>query len=424
MRLSTTFVLSSLLLCASASPVERRRQTTRISLAKRGGFAAKDGSASPEALRAHLSRRLAHYEAGFSAYERNTGKRHPLAGEQPLEKRTSSVPLRGVDDNIWIGKVSVGSPAKPYTVDFDTGSSDFFLPGTLCAENCQSHTRYDPKESTTSKNLHKPFSVSYGDGSRVTGEQYTDTVAINGYTAEDVVLGVGAVYSDGLDNSVFPADGVLGMGFKSISFDGAEPFFAQLIQQDGVEDPVFAFRLDLASPELTLGGVNEDLYEGDITFIPVTEEGYWQVDVDALAIGNKTIAQRFPAIIDTGTTMIIGSKTDVDAFYAAVPDSKDASEEVGPGYYSFPCNATLEDMNFTFGGRQFSVTKGHFRREALSSDSSRCVGGVVADEKQEFWIVGDVFLSGVYSVFDMGKKEVGFASLKEMEGTASDGYDE
>jgi len=81
---------------------------------------------------------------------------------------------------LWHGTIAVGTPPISYTVDFDTGSSDLFLPGPTCNTSCEGHTIYNPNTSTTSKDLGKTFTLQYGDGSAVTGEQWNDTVIIDG----------------------------------------------------------------------------------------------------------------------------------------------------------------------------------------------------------------------------------------------------
>ena len=65
-------------------------------------------------------------------------------------------------------------------VDFDTGSSDLFVPGAACDSSCAGHKKYIPASSSTSKNLGKTFNITFGDNSTVSGQQWTDTVTIVG----------------------------------------------------------------------------------------------------------------------------------------------------------------------------------------------------------------------------------------------------
>ena len=104
-----------------------------------------------------------------------------------------------------------------------TSSSDLFLLDKYCTFNCNSHTLYDLKASSTSKKLGKKSSLKYGDGSSVSREQYTDTVKIGGMTAGPQTLGSTSVYSSGFSPDQFPPDGLMGMGFKEISEYQADP---------------------------------------------------------------------------------------------------------------------------------------------------------------------------------------------------------
>ena len=136
----------------------------------------------------------------MAAYERNTGSQHPLAGGiiTSIKRSVGNVPLTNNDNFMWYGTISIGTPAKDFkgvilfffcsiwpsdlacTVDFDTGSSDLFVPSSTCGETCSGHEVYNPGDSSTSTDLGKPFSLSYGDGSTVSGEQYSDKVTIDG----------------------------------------------------------------------------------------------------------------------------------------------------------------------------------------------------------------------------------------------------
>lgn len=137
---------------------------------------------------------------GFRAYSRNTGRRHRLdhpasqnsktneidssfEDTETHEKRTTGHSTLENDGNaLWHGEISVGTPPQTFSVDFDTGSSDIFLPHKLCHINCEGHKSYDNSESSTSKDATKPFTLRYGDGSQVRGLQYSDDVQIAGIT--------------------------------------------------------------------------------------------------------------------------------------------------------------------------------------------------------------------------------------------------
>jgi cathepsin D len=80
------------------------------------------------------------------------------------------------------------------TVDFDTGSSDLFLPSPKCDSSCSGHKQYNPDASSTAHNLSKTFSLAFGDGTTgiVHGDQFTDVVSIAGLTVWRTVVGLTA----------------------------------------------------------------------------------------------------------------------------------------------------------------------------------------------------------------------------------------
>ena len=64
----------------------------------------------------------------------------------------------------------------------------------------------------------------------------------------------------------------MGMGFQSISRYNTPPPFQSLISEGAVTFPVFGFKLGTSGSELYLGGTNSDLYAGDFTWVPLTNE--------------------------------------------------------------------------------------------------------------------------------------------------------
>jgi cathepsin D len=68
------------------------------------------------------------------------------------------------------------------------------------------------------------------------------------------------------------------MAFQSISVSGASPPFETLISQGQVLDSVFGFKLAPSGSELFLGGVNDALYTGDITWLTLSTQVCYAFD--------------------------------------------------------------------------------------------------------------------------------------------------
>ncbi|KIJ29295.1 hypothetical protein M422DRAFT_269368, partial [Sphaerobolus stellatus SS14] len=215
MRLTLCSLLAVLPLVAYATP----SPVTRISLNKRRTLTDENGVVDPSKLQQEVNKAMGKMSRGFQAFEQNTGTAHPNAfAPGTIQRRaTAAVPLTDDGGQLWQGSISVGTPAVSFTVDFDTGSSDLFLPGTNCRVNCQGHKAFNTASSSTARDLKKTFSLAFGDGSTVEGEQFSDTVTIGSLKATTQTVGAATQYSTGFAIAEFPPDGLMGMGFPQIS---------------------------------------------------------------------------------------------------------------------------------------------------------------------------------------------------------------
>ncbi|KAG2139040.1 aspartic peptidase domain-containing protein [Suillus clintonianus] len=403
MRFSFVFSITALqaLVVALSQPVP-----LSISLTKKSSLRTADGYVDPASIRAHISSIEAKLQRGAAAFERNTGA---AFFSHSLTKRAGSSgsdPLVDSSNTSWFGAISVGTPLQNFTADFDTGSADFFLPGPSCDVQCSGHTLFNPNSSSSAVALGKSFQLSFGDKSTAEGQQYNDTVSIGGLTATAQTLGVASNTSGFLKEKF---DGLMGMSFPSLSHFPAEPVFNTLVSQGAVSESVFAFKLASSGSELHLGGVNSALYKGSFTYAPVTKQAFWQIDGDGIWINGNQIVKTFSAIVDTGTTLIVGNSSVVSQFYAAITNAT----EVQPGIYTLPCNA-IPNMSITIGGKAFPLSTDTFNKGPTDSSGKICIGGVqgsdsVGDQFQ--WILGDVFMRNVYTAFDVGNSRIGFAEL-------------
>ncbi|EIW86538.1 peptidase A1, partial [Coniophora puteana RWD-64-598 SS2] len=310
---------------------------------------------------------------------------------------------------LWYGSISVGTPATTFTVDFDTGSSDLFLPGPSCGSTCSGHSKYNPSSSSTAKSLGESFSLEYGDGSTVSGTQYTDTVSIAGLTVTGQTLGAAKTYSTGFESSQFPADGLMGMAFQSISDYNASPVFQTLVSQGKTTSPVFGFKLTSSGAGLTIGGVDSSAYTGKFHYTDVTQEGYWQVTTDSVNVDDQAIQSSIASVVDSGTTLIVAPTDDVQNFYEQI-GGQDASSTVGEGFYTLPCD-NFPSASVSIAGTTIDISS-TFNLGQVSEGSSDCVGALAGqDTPDNLWILGDVFMSNTYTEFDYGNSRVGFATL-------------
>lgn len=290
---------------------------------------------------------------------------------------------------------------------FDTASSDLFLSGSKSISNYGDHRGYNPRKSSSSVLIDQTEAVAStvsgsGQGSSIT---VTENVGMAGHTAAGQIVSVANSYSAQFRRGPFGADGILGMAFREISALGLNPVIQTLVAQGAVDDPVFSFKLSASNPELTIGGIDETL---QFTQVSVTDPGFWEVNMDAVIVEGEQILQNIPAIIDTGSAVILGDLTRVHQLYEAIPGSKDARAILGPGYYSIPCNA-IPQFSLSFGGKAFSISPEAFNLGQLEEGSEDCIGGVVGAGVGDIWAIGDVFLQSVYASFNVATRQVGFA---------------
>ena len=103
-------------------------------------------------------------------------KRNRSSGTSLRKRRTGALPLEDDNDLLWHGPITIGTPPQHFDIDFDTRSSDLWVPNVDCTDTaCQGKDRYNSSASSTSTPEPGFFFIQYGDGSSVSGPVYTDT---------------------------------------------------------------------------------------------------------------------------------------------------------------------------------------------------------------------------------------------------------
>ncbi|KAE8723084.1 Aspartic proteinase A1 [Hibiscus syriacus] len=220
-------------------------------------------------------------------------------------------------DAQYYGEIGVGTPPQKFTVIFDTGSSNLWVPSSKCyfSISCYLHSKYKASESKTYKKNGKSAAIHYGTGA-ISGFFSYDNVQVGDLVVKDQEF-IEATKEPGLTFLVAKFDGILGLGFKEISVGKAVPVWYNMIKQGLIKDPVFSFWLNRnvgeeMGGEIVFGGVDPNHYRGKHTYVPVTKRGYWQFDMGDVLIGDEPTgycAGGCAAIADSGTSLLAGPTT-------------------------------------------------------------------------------------------------------------------
>jgi Eukaryotic aspartyl protease len=130
---------------------------------------------------------------------------------------SGSAPATPADiyDSEYLVPVSIGTPAKTFNLDLDTGSSDLWVFGPEVSAATSNHTIYNPSASSSSSTTQDNWKISYGDGSSASGNVYKDTVSLGGVlTSHQAVEQATQASAQFIQTS---GDGLMGLAFESIN---------------------------------------------------------------------------------------------------------------------------------------------------------------------------------------------------------------
>ncbi|CAH8381592.1 unnamed protein product [Eruca vesicaria subsp. sativa] len=238
------------------------------------------------------------------------------------------VPLKNLDAQYY-GEISIGTPPQNFTVIFDTGSSNLWIPSINChSVACSSHSKYKARESSTYTPNGKAASISYERGA-ISGYFSNDSVNVGGLEFIEATSVPGITFLSG------KFDGILGLGFKEIAEEDTTPVLYNMVERLLLNEHIFSYWLN-PNPEepeggqIVFGGVDINHFKGEHTYVPVTHKGYWKFDMGDINIAGKPTgycAKGCSAIADTGTSLLTGPSAVITMINHAIGVVGDPSQE-------------------------------------------------------------------------------------------------
>jgi len=383
-----------------------------------------------------------------AALRRREGKTAPevvrsTAG--PLAVRLERVDARALPghrhtkDSFYVGNITIGHPPQRLQVLFDTASGHVLLPHRVCkSAACLEHRRYSPWESSTSVDVNSDGGA-VEEGARLASGRVNRTVVTVEFTQADLGSGrasgvlvrdnvcLSSALGDGqacanlavlaamsLDDEPFramPHDGILGLALEGLAAGALSSFYERLMDSSHDLLPQFGLSMGPTGGEITFGGHDFARLAAPLRWLPVArpEEGFWQVKIQAVRVGNVTVdpcSAGCRGIIDTGSSSLGVLQ---DRLHKILPSLSTASMVAGG------CQGPT--LQLDLGGFVLAL-------EAEDYTGSSCepeLGQLSLDPKEYpgVYALGTTVLHRYYTAFDWAGARVGFAPFADSAGVSS-----
>ncbi|CAM9693853.1 unnamed protein product [Chrysoparadoxa australica] len=222
----------------------------------------------------------------------------------------------------YTAKIYLGTPPQQFNVLFDTGSADLWVYDSMCTGPDGTNDGIDcifpgfnrAASSSLDTTNSREFKVAYADKSEMIGDIIRDTLHVAGMEVKDqkfasITLSEQTFVCPGL-----PTHGILGMAFDSmVTWGGLTPF-SELCHQGSISNAIFGVSLGEkwagTGAHITLGGVDQDYYEGCLTWLDLPDPQYWTFPITSVGLdGHPPLPCPEPctALTDTGTSYLTAS---------------------------------------------------------------------------------------------------------------------
>ncbi|KAF0532747.1 acid protease [Gigaspora margarita] len=342
----------------------------------------------------------------------------PLKPKSITHRRISrraigTMPLH--QDKAYYGQITFGTGTpQNFDIQFDTGSGALFVVGKNCTAPACNHmpNKYDPDvDKSFSLIVGKHFGIKYVDGTEAQGDSGKTTIVIAGIPVEAQEFGLVDEVTDNFKHSY---EGVMGMEISDSSGNQQTTPITNLINNNTLDKPQFSFLLgredDQSPSELIIGGSNPDRYRNDsLTFTHVVDNnfGAWEIPIDDCIVdGIYLNLEGHTVYVDTGAEYIVMPINDAREFYSNIPNAV----EYPNGFFTIDCEEEYE-VGLAFSGTTWYMDSRDF---AIEVSENVCIGAVISSNtgSETKWIIGSAFLKNVYTIFDQGNRQVGFAQLR------------
>ena len=316
-------------------------------------------------------------------------------------------------DYFYFSNVQFGSSHKNMYLLVDTGSANTWVIGSGCTTKaCASHNTLGPSDSATLEATQSKFNLTYGTGT-VSGTIFNDTIKMAGFSLP-LSFGLASTTSD--DFSTYPMDGILGLGRPTSSNMDSPSVMETIEATKALSQNQFGISLQRNSDGSTDGEVNfgapdRNKYTGDLSYTNTDSNGsLWEIPIGDTAVNGVPchfVGKK--GIVDSGTSFLLLPHNDARTLHDHIPDSVQASDG-----FNVPCSSSLP-IQINISDVMYNISTKDYVGSPVNG-GPMCSSNIIA--RQTFgpdqWLLGDVFLKNVYTVFDFDKNRIGKMILESL----------
>lgn len=328
-----------------------------------------------------------------------------VKGTQPKQANSVAIDQDGTDYS-YICTIKVGASGKAMQMLIDTGAANTWIMGSDCSsEPCLDHNTFGAKDSTSLRVTDTEFSLAYGSGA-VSGLIFNDTVKMADFS---IPLSFGSASVVSNEFSFYPMDGILGLG-RSASRSVEVPTFMEVIDNRNVlQKNLLGIHLQRNSDgstdgELNFGSPNTNRYTGDVSYTSTVKgSDLWEIPIDDAAVnGVKCGFSGKTAIIDTGTSFLLLPPGDAQRIHKLIPGSHQEGE-----IFNVPCLASVP-VQIIISKITYIIPPKDYLGKPVPG-GNLCASKIIGKNTfgPDRWLVGDVFLKNVYTIFDFDQDKIG-----------------
>lgn len=342
-------------------------------------------------------------------FSKRENKYSIVTAAQPRQTDSVAIDQDGTDFS-YFSRVNFGASGKIIYMLVDTGAASTWIMGSNCtSEPCASHNTFGPQDSSTLRLTDSKFNLTYGTGT-VSGSVSNDSISMAGFS---VPFSFGLATTVSEDFLTYPMDGILGLGRPALKIMESPTIMETIENKNLLPANIIGIHLQRNSDgftdgEINFGSLDNTRYSGNLSYTATTpDNALWEIPVDDVIVGGITCNfSSKTGIIDTGTSFILLPPADAQRFHVLIPQSQQVGE-----VYNIPCASTVT-VQIKISGVLYSITSKDYVGNSING-GRLCSSNIIG--RQTFgpdkWLLGDVFLKNVYTVFDFDKNRIGGSSF-------------